>query len=126
MTVDEMEQVAQGRVWTGKLATSLGLVDAIGGFSRAVAIAKQKANIPQDRQVRLVEISRPSPSLPELVSSIGSSIFGLERTMKEMLQDVASFGSVQARMEGIMFERLEKPDYANPIFSLLKDYFSSF
>ncbi|KAI0518724.1 hypothetical protein KFK09_006160 [Dendrobium nobile] len=126
MTVDEMEQVAQGRVWTGKLATSLGLVDAVGGFSRAVAIAKQKANIPQDRQVRLVEISRPSPSLPELVSSIGSSIFGLERTMKEMLQDVASFGSVQARMEGILFERLEKPDYANPIFSLLKDYFSSF
>ena len=48
-----MEEIAQGRVWTGQDAASRGLVDAIGGFSRAVAIAKQKANIPQDRQVSL-------------------------------------------------------------------------
>lgn len=48
-----MEEVAQGRVWTGNDAASRGLVDAIGGISRAVAIAKQKANIPQERQVGL-------------------------------------------------------------------------
>ena len=48
-----MEEVAQGRIWTGKDAASRGLVDAIGGLSRAVAIAKLKANIPQDRQVCL-------------------------------------------------------------------------
>lgn len=47
-----MEKVAQGRVWTGKDAASRGLVDAIGGFSRAVAIAKLKANISQDSQVQ--------------------------------------------------------------------------
>ena len=46
-----MEQVAQGRVWTGRDAASRGLVDAIGGLSRAVAIAKHKANIPQDKKV---------------------------------------------------------------------------
>lgn len=46
-----MEEVAQGRVWTGKDAASLGLVDATGGLSRAVALAKQKASIPQDRKV---------------------------------------------------------------------------
>ena len=49
--VDKMEENAQGRVWTGKDAASRGLVDAIGGLSRAVAIAKQKADIPQDRPV---------------------------------------------------------------------------
>ena len=46
-----MEEVAQGRVWAGKDAASRGLVDAIGGLSRAVAIAKLKANIPQDTEV---------------------------------------------------------------------------
>lgn len=46
-----MEEVAQGRVWAGKDAASRGLVDAIGGLSRAVAIAKQKANIPLNRKV---------------------------------------------------------------------------
>lgn len=49
-----MEEVAQGRVRTRKDAASHGLVDAIGGLSRAVAIAKLKANIPQDRQVGLI------------------------------------------------------------------------
>ncbi|KAL8134907.1 hypothetical protein AgCh_009787 [Apium graveolens] len=56
MTVDKMEEVAQGRVWTGNDAASRGLVDAIGGLSRAVAIAKQKAKIPQDRQVCWIKI----------------------------------------------------------------------
>lgn len=51
-----MEEVAQGRVWTGNDALSRGLVDAIGGISRAVAIAKQKANIPQEKQVRHKQI----------------------------------------------------------------------
>lgn len=46
-----MEKVAQGRVWTGNDAVSVGLVDAVGGMSRAIAIAKQKANIPQEQQV---------------------------------------------------------------------------
>ncbi|KAL0431078.1 UNVERIFIED_CONTAM: Serine protease SPPA, chloroplastic [Sesamum radiatum] len=51
MTVDKMEQAAQGRVWSGHDAASLGLVDAIGGLARAVAIAKQKANIPLEKQL---------------------------------------------------------------------------
>lgn len=46
-----MEKFAQGRVWIGKDAASRGLVDALGGLSRAVAIAKQKANIPLDKEV---------------------------------------------------------------------------
>lgn len=49
-----MEEVAQGRVWTGNDAASRGLVDAIGGLSRAVAIAKKKADIPQDKQVSYI------------------------------------------------------------------------
>jgi len=46
-----MEENAQGRVWTGSEAVSRGLVDAIGGMSRAIAIAKQKANIPLENKV---------------------------------------------------------------------------
>ncbi|KAK1407390.1 hypothetical protein QVD17_39005 [Tagetes erecta] len=30
--VDKMEEIAQGRLWTGNDAASRGLVDAIGGF----------------------------------------------------------------------------------------------
>lgn len=125
MPVDKMEEVAQGRVWTGQDAASRGLVDAIGGLSRAVAIAKQKANIPQDRKVRLVELSRPSTKLPEILSSIGSSVAGVDRTLKALLQDLACSDTVQARMDGILFQSLEGASCGNPILTLIKDYLSS-
>ncbi|PIA57573.1 hypothetical protein AQUCO_00600352v1 [Aquilegia coerulea] len=125
MTVDQMEEFAQGRVWIGKDAASRGLVDALGGISRAVAIAKQKANIPHDKQVTLVEMSRPSPTLPELLSGIGTSLLGLDQTVKVLLQELTLTEGVQARMDGIMFEKLEAASSGNPIFTLIKDYLSS-
>ncbi|XP_048231710.1 serine protease SPPA, chloroplastic isoform X2 [Ricinus communis] len=125
MPVNKMEEVAQGRVWTGKDAASRGLVDAIGGLSRAVAIAKQKASIPQEKQVILVELSRPSPSLPEILSGVGSSIAGVDRTLKEVLQELSVSDGIQARMDGIMFQNLEGASYANPVLNLIKDYLSS-
>ncbi|XP_057420423.1 serine protease SPPA, chloroplastic-like [Lotus japonicus] len=124
MTVDKMEEVAQGRVWTGKDAVSHGLVDAIGGLSRAIAIAKMKANIPQDTQVRIVELSRPSPSLPEILSGLGNSIIGVDRTLNELVQDFTFSDGVQARMDGIVFQKLEGYPYSNPILTLIKDYLS--
>jgi len=51
-----MEEVAQGRVWTGKAALEHGLVDALGGISRAISIAKEKAGIAADQQVRITWI----------------------------------------------------------------------
>lgn len=126
MMVDKMEEVAQGRVWTGKDALSRGLVDAIGGLSRAVAIAKQKANIPQERQVSIVELSRPSASVTEVLSGIGGSLAGADRTLKELLTEVASSDGIQARMDGVMFEKLGGAAYTNPLFMLIKDCLSSF
>ncbi|PRQ52184.1 putative peptidase S49, ClpP/crotonase-like domain-containing protein [Rosa chinensis] len=75
--IDKMEEVAQGRVWAGKDSASRDLVNAIGGLSQVVAIAKLKANIPQDTKVTLVELARPSPSLPKLLSGVGSTLEGV-------------------------------------------------
>ncbi|WOL17182.1 serine protease SPPA, chloroplastic-like isoform X1 [Canna indica] len=125
MTVDQMEKVAQGRVWTGKDAASRGLVDAIGGMSRAVAIAKQKANIPHDRQVRLVELSRPSTTLPDMLSSIWNSVFGLDMAVKEVLQDLAPASGVQARTDGILLEAVGSASEENHVFDLIKDCLGS-
>lgn len=131
MSVDRMEAVAQGRVWTGKDAASLGLVDAIGGFSRAVAIAKQKANIPLDRKVSLVELSRSSPSLPELISNGAHAIFGLplflslDERLKELFQELSPSG-VQARMDSIILQGLEEYQDGQVFLKMIKDYLSSF
>uniref|UniRef100_A0A1D1Z4I2 Protease 4 n=1 Tax=Anthurium amnicola TaxID=1678845 RepID=A0A1D1Z4I2_9ARAE len=124
MTVDQMEMSAQGRVWSGEDAASRGLVDAIGGFSRAVAIAKQRAKVPQDRQVKLIEMSKPSLSLPEILIGLGETLFGLEETVKEVLHELTSSG-VQARVDGILFERMGHSSLGTPVLGLIKDCLSS-
>ena len=42
---DEIKLVAEGRVWTGADALSLGLVDVLGGLDDAIAIAASKAGL---------------------------------------------------------------------------------
>ena len=53
-TPERIDAVAQGRVWTGKQARQIGLVDELGGLERALAIAKQRAKLPPDSEVELV------------------------------------------------------------------------
>jgi len=51
---DDVEALAQGRVWTGAQAKQNGLVDEIGGIDRAIEMVKQKANIAASEKVTLV------------------------------------------------------------------------
>lgn len=48
------EQIAQGQIWTGSDAKDRGLVDALGGWSVALGLAKQEAGIRKDETVALV------------------------------------------------------------------------
>jgi protease IV len=66
-TPEKIDAMAQGRVWTGSQARQLGLVDATGGLDRAVALAKQRARIPQDQEVELVTYP-PRRSFYEILS----------------------------------------------------------
>ena len=45
LPIDKMEEIAEGRVWTGEDALKLGLVDKIGDFDDAVALAAQLAKL---------------------------------------------------------------------------------
>jgi protease IV len=51
MTADAVEAAAKGRVWTGEDAMKLGLVDALGGYDTALALARQAANLAADAPV---------------------------------------------------------------------------
>jgi protease-4 len=53
-TPEKIDAIAQGRVWTGRQAHELGLVDELGGLDAAVAAAKSRARIPPDEDVELV------------------------------------------------------------------------
>ncbi len=45
MSVEAIEKIAEGRVWTGITAKELGLVDELGGLEKALEIAAQQAEV---------------------------------------------------------------------------------
>lgn len=52
-----VEEIAQGRVWSGQAALQLGLVDEIGGLAEALKYAAQKVKLGDN--FRVVEYPRP-------------------------------------------------------------------
>ncbi len=68
MKPEQVDEVAQGRVWTGRQAKQVGLVDELGGLERAVAIARQHAGIAPDVEVQLVTYP-PRRSFYDLLTS---------------------------------------------------------
>ncbi|HXU49995.1 MAG TPA: signal peptide peptidase SppA [Candidatus Binatia bacterium] len=55
MSVEAVDKIAKGRVWSGAQAKEIGLVDDLGGIDRAVEVAKQLAHIPKAQSVQLVQ-----------------------------------------------------------------------
>jgi protease-4 len=53
-TYDQIEPLAQGRVWLGSQAKENGLVDELGGLDTAISLVKKKANIPAGENVTLM------------------------------------------------------------------------
>jgi len=65
-SVEQIHEVAQGRVWTGSQAKENGLIDEFGGLTRAVEIAKELANLPADKDVKRVVFPAPRPFLQSI------------------------------------------------------------
>ena len=70
MTREAVHAVAQGRVWTGRQALDVGLIDELGGLMRAVAIAKERAGLAADQEVTLVPYPRPRSFFEVLAGSL--------------------------------------------------------
>jgi protease-4 len=79
MAPEKVDEIAQGRVWTGEQAKQLGLVDELGGLYKAIDIAKQRAKIPTDEEVDLV-VYPPHRSFYEVLADQLSSPVGRIKT----------------------------------------------
>jgi protease-4 len=67
MSEAEVDSLGRGRVWTGRQAQRNGLVDLLGGLDLALAIAREKAGLPEDSEVEIV-------SFPERKFSFGITL----------------------------------------------------
>jgi protease-4 len=68
MKVEDVDAIAQGRVWTGAQALQNKLVDQLGGLTDALAAAKKAVKIPPDSEVALVELPEQPGPLAKLLS----------------------------------------------------------
>jgi protease IV len=85
LSVEAVEAVARGRIWTGADALDRGLVDELGGLRAAVRRAKVLAGLDEDAKVRLVgypgssvwDFLRPQPSSQPAAASLSDALGAL-------------------------------------------------
>lgn len=103
MSVDAIDKIAKGRVWTGAQAKQLGLVDYLGGLDRAISIAKQLANIPERQSVSIERLPRQKSLWEELLQLEENQMSGRTPSLEEALQHiVGSMAPVQARVPYVL------------------------
>ena len=71
MTIAQVNKIARGRVWTGRDALKIGLVDKLGGISDAIDYAAKTASIKERKIVYYPEVKEDPIS--EIIEKIGAS-----------------------------------------------------
>ena len=103
-----VDEIGQGRIWTGQQALDLGLVDMLGSLDTAVEMAAEMAGL-EEGQYRTRRIPRPKTFLEEFEDALMAratrvldpvgAIPGV-RQYKDFLETtIAMQGAAQARME---------------------------
>lgn len=91
ISLDEVDKVAQGRVWTGQDALSFGLVDQMGDFDDAVKLAAKLAEV-ENYEIYWVEepLSPTEQFIQEFMNQVKVSL-GIDATsfLPKSLQPVA-------------------------------------
>jgi protease-4 len=89
-TPEKINEVAQGRVWTGQQAREAGLIDGIGGFHDALARAAERAKLSGEFRVEYLERG-PRGFERWLSLFLGQATVGLERQLGLQLPFVREF-----------------------------------
>ena len=84
---EEVEPLAQGRVWLGAQALKNGLVDEIGGLDRAVDLIKERAKIAAGEKVSLVTYP-PKRTIFEMLFNRNEEATELETQIRAFLGPV--------------------------------------
>ncbi len=103
-TIEEVDSLGQGRVWSGVNAKDVGLVDEFGGLEKAIEIAKEKAGI--TNKARIIEYPEKLPFFEQILKDMQDNAetayinkyFGKYGSIFNYLKDVQSIQGVQARL----------------------------
>ena len=103
MSQQDIEKIAEGRVWTGRAALELGLVDELGGLARATEVAVERAGVEHYTVLNYPEKENILSSImgvtPErYINSKAEQVFGPYYNGVQLLRQVEQMDQIQARM----------------------------
>src|SRR5579863_5730791 len=102
LTVEQVNDVAQGRVWSGEQAVKLKLIDQIGGFDAAMNEAKRLAKLDPKEPVEIVELPGRPGLLERLLSGHIYGQQGLEWPLPQALAPLLWMIRQSASPHGIL------------------------
>ena len=103
MTVEEVDAIGQGRVWSGTNALEIGLVDELGNLERAIEVAAEMAKIDE---YKIKEMPKRKNPIEEMMKQFSSSVkmkfvkseLGENVKYYNYLQTLKGMDGVQARI----------------------------
>jgi protease-4 len=103
LTMEQVDSVAQGRVWTGIQAKEIGLVDVLGGTDDAIAIAAHKAGLKNYRTKEYPEKEDPIEKFFNSLKGETETYFIKSRLGEfypiwERIESIKKMNGVQARL----------------------------
>lgn len=103
MTFEEVDEIAQGRIWSGIDAKKIGLVDTLGGLDLALSIAAENAGITEYKTVEYPTQKEAFEKIMDLFSSeIKNSINNVtfEQPLNQIhkLAEALKYTGIQARL----------------------------
>ena len=114
MDANQIDRAARGRIWSGRAALEIGLVDELGGILEAIETAKRLAGLPDGQNVTLIQYPQSigvfglptggSASVAAQISNIVGVIgYFSNADVRDVLESYRTTSSmpVQARMQPV-------------------------
>lgn len=103
MTKEEVDEIGQGRVWSGIDAKKIGLIDLLGGMNKAVDLASEKAKLKKYRVVELPKLKDPFEQFMKQFTvsakaQIIKSSLGDNYRYYEQIEEIKNMSGIQARI----------------------------
>ena len=108
MNTTAVDEIGQGRIWSGYDAKKIGLIDAYGGIEKAIEIAASLAKI---EDYRIISLPKKKDPFTELALKLGNSSsfvdilfakLGLRTELTEPIETLLKSDKIQARVPFMM------------------------
>jgi protease-4 len=98
MPFKDLEKLAQGRIYTGRMAQGLRLVDAVGSLQDAIVEAKKAAGLKPDEKVEVMVLPQPRSFLEALFGdqAVSGEVESLAPGLAPMLRQVLELRQILA------------------------------